>query len=149
MAFELTPFGTFGELRTLRDEMEKTWNQFFKAWPSVETFRGEWVPSLDVSETKDEVVVRAEVPGIDAKDIDVTLKDGLLTIKGEKKAEKEEKGENHHLTERRYGSFSRSVRLPFDVHASKIKANYKDGLLTITMPKSEKSKVKQIKVNMD
>ncbi len=149
MAFELTPYGTFRELGTLRDEMDRMWNRFFGEWPSVEPFRGEWAPSLDVSETQDNVVVRAEVPGMDAKDVNITLNDGLLTIRGEKKVEKEEKDENYHLTERRYGSFSRSIRLPFDIQADGIKANYKNGLLTITMPKSEKAKPKEIRVKVE
>jgi len=91
MAFELTPFGTFRELRTIRDEMDSIWNRFFGGWSGLEPYRGEWAPSLDVSETKDSIVVRAEVPGMDAKDVNITLNDGLMTIKGEKKVEKEEK----------------------------------------------------------
>jgi HSP20 family protein len=94
-------------------------------------------------------MVKAEVPGMDAKDVNITLNDGLLTIKGEKKVEKEEKDEGYHLTERRYGSFSRSIRLPSDIQSDKIKANYKNGLLTITMPKSEKAKTKEIKVKVE
>ncbi|NIN00735.1 MAG: Hsp20 family protein, partial [candidate division Zixibacteria bacterium] len=95
------------------------------------------------------IVVRAEVPGMDPKDVNITLNDGLLTIKGEKKVEKQEKDENHHLTERRYGSFSRSIKLPLDIQADKIEANYKNGLLTITMPKSEKAKPKEIRVKVE
>ncbi|NIN00401.1 MAG: Hsp20/alpha crystallin family protein, partial [candidate division Zixibacteria bacterium] len=79
MAFELTPYGTFRELGTLRDEMDRMWRRFFGDWTSIEPFRGEWTPSLDVSETKDSIVVRAEVPGMDPKDVNITLNDGLLT----------------------------------------------------------------------
>jgi len=106
-------------------------------------------PSLDVSETKNEIVVKAEIPGIDPKDIDLSLADGVLTIKGEKKQEKEEKDENFHLAERSYGSFARTVRLPREVKSDKIGATYKNGLLTITLPKSEETKRKEIKIKVE
>lgn len=149
MAFDLTPWGPFRELTTLRDEMDKLWNRFFGEWPSTELFRGEWAPSLDVSETKDNIVVKAEIPGMDAKDIDISLTNDVLTIRGEKKREKEEKDENYHRVERSYGTFTRSIRLPVDVESNKIKAMHKNGVLTITLPKSEKAKSKEIKIKVD
>jgi HSP20 family protein len=105
-------------------------------------------PRVDVGETETEVTVEAELPGVDEKDIDVTLVDNLLTIKGEKKQEKEEKRKDYHLTERSYGSFSRSMALPFDADPDKIKAAFKDGVLTITLPKPPeiKAKVKKIAI---
>jgi HSP20 family protein len=147
MAFELTPWRPFRELTTLRDEMERMWERFFKE--SMEPFRGEWAPSLDVSETKNNIVVKAEVPGMDAKDIDISLAGNLLTIKGEKKQEKEEKDENYHRVERSYGAFTRVVRLPQEVQSNKIKADYKNGVLKITLPKSEEAKRKEIKIKVD
>ena len=110
---------------------------------------GEWLPSLDISDTKNELVVKAEVPGMDAKDIDISLSDGMLTIKGEKKQEKEEKETNYHLIERSYGSFLRSVNLPGEVQGDKISASYKDGILKITLPKSEEAKKKEIKIKVE
>jgi HSP20 family protein len=148
MAYELTPWRPFRELSTLREEMDKLWNRFFEA-PGIEPFKGEWVPSLDVSETKDNVVVKAEVPGMDPKEIDISYADGILTVKGEKKQEKEEKDENYYMVERSYGSFSRSVRLPHEVKSDKIKANYKDGVLKITLPKSEEAKKKELKIKVE
>ena len=105
--------------------------------------------SLDVSETKNDLVVKAEVPGMDAKDIDISLSDGVLTIKGEKKQEKEEKEDDYHLVERSYGAFVRSVRLPREVLDDKVNASYKDGVLKITLPKSEEAKKKEIKIKVE
>ena len=108
-----------------------------------------WVPSLDVAETKNEIVVKAEVPGMDPKDIDVSLSDGILTIKGEKKQEKEKKEEDYHLVERSYGSFTRSVQLPAQVRSDKIQASHKNGVLRIVLPKSEEAKKKEVKIKVE
>jgi HSP20 family protein len=148
MAFELTPWRPFRELTAIRDEMNRIWNRFFREG-TLELFRGEWAPALDVSETKDSIVVKAEIPGMDAKNIDISLSGDILTIKGEKKQEKEEKGENYHLVERSYGSFYRSIRLPHEVQGDKITAKCKDGILKIDMPKSEKTKAIEIKIKAE
>jgi HSP20 family protein len=105
-----------------------------------------FTPAFDVSETEKELIIKAEVPGIDKKDININLSDGLLTIKGEKKHEKEEESENYHRVERRYGTFSRTVRLPFEVEVDKVDATYKDGVLKITVPKSEAAKPRKIEI---
>ena len=99
--------------------------------------------SFDVSETDENIIVKAEVPGIEPKDIDISISGDNLTIKGEKNAEKEEKGKNYHFVERSYGSFSRTIVLPASVKFEQVKAEYKKGILEITLPKSEKSKVKR------
>ncbi len=91
-------------------------------------------PSLDISETKKNVVVKAEVPGMDPEEIVISYADGVLTVKGERKRKKEEKDENYHRVERGYGAFARSVRLPREVKSDKIKANDKDGILRSTLP---------------
>ena len=101
---------------------------------------------MDVSETADQVVVKAEVPGIDPKEINITLAGDMLTIKGEKKSEREETKENYHLVERSYGSFSRSLKLPAAVVVDKIEASYQKGVLTISCPKKEEVKPKTIEV---
>lgn len=105
-----------------------------------------WLPDLDISETEKEIIVRAEVPGIEKDDIDITLTDGLLTIKGEKKHEDEEKNENYHRVERRYGSFARTLRLPSEVEYDQIDANYKDGVLKLVIAKPEKAEPKKIEI---
>jgi HSP20 family protein len=106
----------------------------------------EWMPALDVAETEEEVIVKAEVPGMDVKDIDITLTDGLLTIRGERKLENEDKKENYHRLERQFGSFSRSLKVGAEVKAEAIEADYKDGVLTVTLPKDEEQKPKKIDV---
>ena len=146
---ELTPWRPFGELRSLRREMDRLWENFFGERPLGRILEREWAPSLDMSETKDNYVVKAEVPGIDAKHIDISLTGDVLSIRGEKKQEKEEKEEDYHLVERSYGSFSRSVRIPAEVESNKIKASYKNGILTITLPKSEKVKAKEVKIKVE
>ncbi len=143
---ELTPFVDFERMRR---EMDRIWNSFFEGGMVRGEDGGEWLPSLDVAETKNEFVVKAEVPGLDPKDIDISLSDGLLTIKGEKKQEKEEKEENYHLVERSYGSFTRSIRLPKEIQSDKINASYKNGVLKVVLPKSEEAKQKEIKIKVD
>jgi HSP20 family protein len=104
------------------------------------------VPHFDISETEKDYVISGEIPGIDVKDLNVTLIDGIITIKGEKKKETEEKEENYHRIERHYGSFERSFRVPDKVKTDKLDANYKDGVLKLTLPKAEISEVKKIEV---
>jgi HSP20 family protein len=156
MAWELTTWKPFRELAPFKDfermrrEMDRLWDSFFEGGLRKRTEgAGEWLPSLDVAETKNEIVVKAEVAGMDPKDIDISLSDGVLTIKGEKKQEKEEKEADYHLTERSYGSFTRLVQLPKEVQSDKISASYKNGILKITLPKSEEAKKKEIKIKVE
>ncbi len=106
----------------------------------------EWTPAVDVAETPEKVTVKAELPGIEPKNIDISMVGDVLTIKGEKKSEREEKKENYHLVERSYGSFSRALRLPAAVDADKIEAKYDKGVLTVTCPKKEPIKPKAIEI---
>jgi HSP20 family protein len=101
---------------------------------------GDWAPSMDISETKDSLIAKVEVPGMEQKDIQISLQESLLTIKGDKKQEKEEKEEWHLRVERLYGTFTRTVRLPVAVDASKVSATFRNGLLTVTLPKAPASK---------
>jgi HSP20 family protein len=127
-------------LGNLREEMDRLFDRFNEPkWPDV-FGTGEWSPTLDVSETKDALVVKLEVPGLDPKDIQIELQENLLTVKGEKKQEKEEKDERYHRVERSYGAFARSVRLPVGVDGSKVSATFKNGLLTVTLPKTPAAK---------
>ena len=121
---------------------------FFDDWDLPVAFRDDsaWMPAFDISETEKDYVVTAELPGIDAKDIDVTLTEGVLTVKGEKKHETEDKGKDYHRIERRYGSFHRSFRIPKMVKTENIDSSFKDGVLVLTLPKSEESETKKIEV---
>jgi HSP20 family protein len=105
-----------------------------------------WNPSVDIFENDNEVVVKAELPGMDAKDIEVRLENNVLMLKGERRFEKETKEENYHRVEREYGTFSRAFALPRAVNGDKVTAEYKDGILKIVMPKKEETKPKPIKV---
>ncbi len=129
--------------------MDDLWSRFFGDSGFSVFSETTWTPALEVKENKDNIVVTAEIPGMNAKDVEVTISGDLLTIKGEKKQEKEEKDEAYHLIERRYGSFTRSIRLATEVDTKNIKATHKDGVLTVTLPKSEKAKEKQIKINVE
>ena len=105
-----------------------------------------YVPSVDIFETDNEVVVKAEMPGMNANDIDVRLENNVLTLKGERHFEKEAKEENYHRIEREYGTFTRSFALPRTVNGDKVSAEYRDGILKIVLPKKEETKPKAIKV---
>jgi HSP20 family protein len=111
-------------------------------------FEGEWAPSVDVYENENKVVVKAELPGMTDKDIDVNILNNTLTIKGEKKKEEEKKEQSYHRIEKSYGAFQRSITLPSSVAADKAKASFKNGVLEIEMPKKEEAKPKQVKVTV-
>ena len=144
---ELVPWKSFGGLTPFRREIDDLFERFFGERTPIESREG-WIPALDVLETKNAVVINGEIPGMEAKDIDISLSGDVLTIKGEKKQEKEEDDENYYRMERSYGSFSRSIRVPVDVKSDKIQANYKNGTLKITLPKKEEVKPKEIKVEV-
>lgn len=147
---DLMEWRPFREISRLRREMDRLWDEFFgPGRRALKPLEAEWVPSVDVSETADKLTVTAEIPGIEPKDIDISISGDLLTIKGEKKAEREEKEENYHLIERSYGAFSRTIRLPVSVETDKIEATYKNGVLTITCPKKEEVKAKPIQIKTE
>jgi len=136
-------------LDVFRREMDRLLDRFVEPrWDEFEV-TGEWTPRVDVAETKDAVVVKAELPGMEQKDIGVELQDQLLTIRGEKHHEKEEKGEKFHRVERSWGAFSRTFRLPAAVEGAKVSAAFKHGVLTITLPKTASAKATTIPVKVD
>jgi HSP20 family protein len=122
---------------TLRQEMERVFDRFFE--PELEGV-GAWAPKLDSSETKDAFMVKAEIPGVEQKDLTVSLQDQMLTIKGEKHKEKAEKDEQYHRVERSWGAFSRTVALPVGVDTEKVNATFKDGVLTVKLQKTPAAK---------
>jgi HSP20 family protein len=107
-----------------------------------------WAPPVDIFENADNIVLKAELPGIDPKDVEIRVEDNTLYLKGERKFEREVKEENYHRVERSYGSFARSFSLPNSIAAEKVVADYKDGLLTLTMPKREEAKPKTIRIEV-
>ena len=136
---------------TFQQEMNRLFDDFFgrSALEPFGAFGQDWdtfSPRVDVSETDSEIVVSAELPGLDDEDIEVNLARGLLTISGEKKQEKEKKGRNYYRVERSYGSFQRSVALPAEVDTSKVDAVFKKGVLTVTLPKKGGKTHKRISV---
>ena len=141
----------FEDIEKARSETDRLLDTFLFGVPQRGDFweEAEWLPAVDVAETKNEIVVNVEAPGMDPKEFDISLKEGTLTIKGEKKQEQVEKGENYHLIERRYGTFARSVLLPQEVRSDRISASYKGGILKVTLPKSEEAKRKEIKIKVE
>jgi len=141
----LRPWFRPGPMTTVREEMEDLMNRVFGAgeemWPYFRV-----VPSLDLVETNQAVEVRLDVPGLEPKDIEIQLNGHVLTVSGHRKEEKEEKGKTFHRLERRSGAFSRSISLPCPVKEETIDAKYRDGVLTITMPKTEEAKSKKIEI---
>jgi len=146
---EIIRWDPLREVRRIWDEMDRLFSGFFERWPELGEREVGFAPAIDVSETESEVQITAEVPGIEPKDISIKVQDDTLIISGEKKREKEEKGRTYHRVERCYGRFERAIRLPSEVEADKAKASYKNGVLTITIPKSEKVKPKEIKVEIE
>jgi len=144
---DLIQWKPFREVSRLRSEMDRLWDEYFGAGRrAFRPMEEAWLPAVDVSETGDKITVKAEIPGMEAKDIDISMVGDTLVIKGEKKAEKEEKDENYHMVERSYGSFSRSMKLPATVDPDKVDASYKNGVLTIVLPKKEEVKPKPIEI---
>lgn len=108
----------------------------------------DWMPSVDISETDEGYQIKGEIPGVRKEDVKVTIQNGMLTIQGERKQEKEEKNKKFHRVECSYGSFMRSFRLPEDADESAVKAEFKDGMLNVSLPKSAKAKPKSINVTV-
>jgi HSP20 family protein len=126
---------------------EDLFRQFRRPLASAETEgMTAWAPAVDIYEREGEIVVEAELPGLDSKDIDVSVEEGMLTIKGQRKAEREVKEENYYRVERSSGYFRRSMRLPAEADEEKVNASYDNGVLTVTVPKEEPKKPKSIPV---
>ncbi len=151
MAWELMNSHPFKDVEKTRSEMDRLLDIFLFGRPKTGGAIGkeEWQPPIDVAETENELVVNVEIPGVDPEEIDVSLSGVALLIRGEKKPETEEKGEDYHLLERNYGTFIRSIDLPVEVQSDKISASYKNGVLTIVLPKSERTQKREIKIKVE
>jgi HSP20 family protein len=157
--------GLWQPLAALRDEMDRVFDNFWRGFGfgaprprragmepqplwRFETAFGTAIPAIDVVEGEKEYRVTAELPGIDAREVDLTVSDDVLTIRGEKKQEREEKGENYYLSERRFGSFQRSFQLPSGVDRDRIEVKLDKGVLTITLPKTAEAAARQKKIEI-
>ncbi len=145
----------FKEMEKEMQDLTDRFSRMLSRWPSFRSGTREaltvadWAPSVDIVETDEEYLVKAEIPEVDKKDVKVTVQDGMLTIQGERKHEKEEKGRRYHRVERAYGSFLRTFELPDGVDQQKVKAEFKDGILQVHLPKTEKAQSKAIEVKVE
>ena len=134
---------------TLQDQINRLFSDAFEHTGfSQESNLTAWAPAVDIHENEHELVVKADLPGVDAKDLDIRVENNILTIRGERKFEKKVNEDSYLRVERAYGSFSRSFSLANTVNPDGIKADYQDGVLSLTVPKREEAKLKQIKVSV-
>jgi HSP20 family protein len=143
----LSRFEPFRGVSILQDQINRVFNEVFER-PGDESNLTSWAPSVDIFETEPDLVVKADLPEVDPKDLDIRVENNILTIRGERKFEKKVSEDKYLRVERAYGSFSRSFSLANTVNAEAIKADYQNGVLTLTIPKREEAKPKQIKVNV-
>src|ERR1700682_2060245 len=144
----LSRFEPFRGASTLQEQINRVFNDVFER-TGDESNLSSWGPAVDIFETEHELVVKADLPDVDPKDLDIQIQNNILTIRGERNFEKNVKKENYLRVERAYGSFSRSFSLANTVNSDAIKADYKNGVLTLSIPKREEAKPKQIKVNVN
>jgi HSP20 family protein len=145
----------FRDLVSLQERMNRLFDESFRSRAGAGAGQddewalgGTWAPAVDIYEQDGNIVLKAELPGVDPKDVDIRVENNVLTLRGERKLENDVKKENYHRVERTYGSFSRSFTLPNVVDTEKIKAEYKDGVLRVVLPKREEAKPKQISINV-
>jgi HSP20 family protein len=138
----------FRGVPTLQDQMNRLFNDVFER-TGDESSLSAWAPAVDIYETEHELVVKADLPEVDPKDLDIRVENNILTIRGERKFEKKVNEENYLRVERSFGSFARSFTLASTVNADAIKAEYQNGVLKLSIPKREEAKPKQIKVNVN
>jgi len=145
---EMSVWPNFGRWSELRNEIDRLFGTPLSELAQASQFLSGWAPAMDVHEDKDNVYVRVEVPGMKKEDIDVSLHDGTLTISGERKNETKHEGAEVYRAERFFGRFQRTITLPSPVDSDKVKAQYRDGVLSVTLAKTEESKPKQIDVKV-
>lgn len=147
----LVRWDPFRDIISLRERMDKMFEDSLARFrmPEEAAMPTFWSPAVDIYETEDSIVLKAELPGVDKKEVSVEVKDNTLILKGERRREKEVKEENYHRVERSYGTFMRSFSLPVTVKQDQVKAKFKDGILEVTLPKAEEAKPKQVKVEVE
>jgi HSP20 family protein len=148
MRASISRFEPFRGVSTFQDQINRLFNQAFER-SSEDANLTPWAPSVDIYETEHELVVKADLPEVKPEELDIRVENNILTIRGERKFEKKVNEDNYLRVERSYGSFSRSFSLANTVNTEAIKADYKDGVLTLSIPKREEAKPKQIRVRVD
>ncbi len=149
MKFGITKWEPFKDMVSLRDEIDNLFNDFFSKTPEERMDPHDiWYPALDIEESNDKIKVIAEVPGMKKEEIKLTASEGQLIIQGERKFEKEEKDKTYHRIERSYGKFRRTIPIPKDLEVDKVKATYEQGILKVDIPKSKKTKPKEIDITV-
>jgi HSP20 family protein len=140
----------FRDLISLQDRMNRMFDESYRTRGSEEDWAlgGTWAPAVDIFEREGQIVLKAELPGVDPKDVQIHVENNVLTLSGERKFDNEVKKESYHRVERSYGAFTRSFHLPNTVDVGNIKADYKDGVLNVALPKREEAKPKQITINV-
>lgn len=144
----LTKWSPFQDVLNLQDQMNSLFNHTFRGIDKRSDYTDDWQPLVDIYEDSQNIYLEAELPGLKEKDIKLKIEDSTLTLSGERKWNKEEKKEGYHRIERSFGSFMRSFNLPSAVDREKIVANYKDGVLKVTLPRKEEEKPRQIEVKV-
>ncbi len=140
----------FRDLNTLQERMNRLFEDANRGWRAEEpSSTTSWSPAVDIYETESEIIVQAELPGMERKEIELSLENNVLTLKGDRRFEKEGKDENYHRIERSYGSFTRAFSIPAMVNEEEIKADYKEGVLAILLPKKERARSKQIEISSE
>src|SRR3954469_25190586 len=143
----ITRYDPFRDLRTLQDEVNRLFSTNFSRGFGDESFaRGAWTPSVDIFENKDEIVLEAELPGMNREDFELTIENNVLTLRGERRFEKRDEADNYHRVERSYGSFTRSFTLPQTVSSENASAEYKNGVLRVVLRKREEVKARRIEI---
>ena len=140
-------YDPFRDLRTLQEEVNRLFStNLTRAFDDEGIGRGAWAPSVDIYENKDQIVLEAELPGMNQEDFDLSIENNVITLRGERKFEKTEESDNYHRVERSYGSFTRSFTLPQTVSPETATAEYNNGVLRVTLPKREETKARRIQV---
>jgi len=139
-------YDPFRELRGLQSEMNRVFSGLTPGWDNEEGFSTSWTPRVNIFENKDHLVLEAELPGMTRDDFDLSIENNVVTLKGERKFEKKDEGDNYHRVERAYGSFTRSFTLPSTVSSENVKAEFNNGVLNVSFPKREETKARRIEV---
>ena len=143
----ITRYDPFRDLKTLQDEVNRLFStNFSRSFGDEGIARGAWTPNVDIYENKDEIVLEAELPGMDREDFELTIENNVLTLRGERRFEKKEETDNYHRVERAYGAFSRSFTLPQTVSPENATADYKNGVLRVVLHKREEVKARRIEI---